>query len=123
MSTSKTPRHQKTSNTPRPESELDPAQGANSKSVLIPCTGLAGRAILQSVQATTPMLYFHETTRYEAMQDEWEDNQPEHTPCWQFEIPSLGVLDWTTDEAELNGWVQSAIAAGQYVKKTVVAPF
>ena len=69
------------------------------------------------------MLYFHETTRYEAMQDEWEDNQPQHTPCWQFEIPSIGVLDWNTDEAELNGWVQSAIAAGQYVKKTVVAPF
>ena len=123
MSTFKTPRHQKTSNTPRLESELDPAQGANNKSVLIPCTGLASRAILRSVQATTPMLYLHETTRYEAMQDEWEDNQPQHTPCWQFEIPSIGVLDWTTDEAELNGWVQSAIAAGQYVKKTIVAPF
>ena len=69
------------------------------------------------------MLHFHETTRYEAMQDEWEDNQPEHTPCWQFEIPSIGVLDWTTDEAELNGWVKAAIACGQGFKKTFVAPF
>ena len=57
------------------------------------------------------------------MQDEWEDNQPEHTPCWQFEIPSIGVLDWTTDEAELNGWVKAAIACGQGFKKTFVAPF
>ena len=69
------------------------------------------------------MSYIHETTRYEAMQDEWEDSQPQHTPCWQFEIPSIGVLDWTTDEAELNGWIKAAIACGQGFKKTFVAPF
>ncbi len=69
------------------------------------------------------MLYFHETTRHEAMQDEWEDNQPQHTPCWQFEIPSIGVLDWTTDEAELKRWVQAAIKNGDYVVKNEVAPF
>ena len=69
------------------------------------------------------MLQPDETTRYEAMQDEWEDKQPQHTPCWQFEIPSIGVLDWTTDEAELNGWIKAAIACGQGFKKTFVAPF
>jgi len=69
------------------------------------------------------MLYFHETTRYEAMQDEWEDSQPQHTPCWKFEILSEGIYDWTTDEAELNGWIQQAIACGQGFKKTFVAPF
>jgi hypothetical protein len=69
------------------------------------------------------MLYFHETTRHEAMQDEWEDSQPQHTPCWKFEILSEGIYDWTTDEAELNGWIQQAIACGQGFKKTFVAPF
>ena len=57
------------------------------------------------------------------MQDEWEDKQPEHTPCWQFEIPSKGILDWTTDECELKRWVQAAIRNGDYVVKNEVAPF
>jgi|TARA_Y100000289_G_scaffold50052_1_gene50845 hypothetical protein len=65
------------------------------------------------------MLYFHETTRCEALQDQWEDNQPQRTPCWQFEIPSIGVLDWTSNEAELNSWIKAAIACGQGYKKTL----
>lgn len=72
------------------------------------------------------MSYIHEITRYEAEMDRAMDlyeAQPEHTPCWQFEIPATGILDWTTDEDELNRWVQAAIKAGQYVKKTLVAPF
>jgi hypothetical protein len=69
------------------------------------------------------MLSFYETTRYEAKQDEWEDKQPQHSPCWQFEIPSKGILDWTADEAELDRWIKAAIACGQGFKKTFVAPF
>tara|TARA_R100001510_G_scaffold43313_1_gene39762 strand:- start:647 stop:856 length:210 start_codon:yes stop_codon:yes gene_type:complete len=69
------------------------------------------------------MYCIHETSRYEAMQDEWEDKQPQHTPCWQFEIPSKGILDWTTDELELERWVQAAIKNGDYVAKSEVAPF
>jgi len=69
------------------------------------------------------MLYFHETTRCEALQDQWEDKQPQHSPCWQFEIPSKGICDWTTDECELNRWVQAAIRNGDYVVKNEVAPF
>ena len=69
------------------------------------------------------MFSLHETTRYEAMQDAWEDQQPQHTPCWQFEIPSKGILDWTDDESELERWTQVAIKNGDYVVKTFVAPF
>lgn len=67
-------------------------------------------------------MYFHSTSRFEDAQDFWEDNQPEHSPCWQFEIPAEGVLDWTTDENELNGWIRSANAAGHIVKKTLCEP-
>ena len=96
---------------------------ANCISATIPCTDLAGRAILWSVQATTPMPYLHESTRYEAKQDEWEDKQPQHSPYWKFEILSNGIYDYTTDEAELNGWIKQAIACGQGFKKTLVATF
>ena len=65
-------------------------------------------------------MYFHLTSRHEDAQDFWEDDQPEHTPCWQFEIPTEGILDWTTDENELNGWIRSAHAAGHTVKKTLL---
>ena len=57
------------------------------------------------------------------MQDAWEDQQPQHSPCWQFEIPSKGILDWTDDESELERWIQVAIKNGDYVVKTFVAPF
>ena len=61
--------------------------------------------------------------KYEAEIDRADAQPDEPTPCWQFEIPSTGVLDWTTDEDELNSWIQAAIKAGQYVRKTLVAPF
>ena len=69
------------------------------------------------------MLYPQETTRYEAMQDEWEDKQPQHSPCWEFALPSKGIYDTTTDESELKRWVQAAIRNGDYVVKNEIAPF
>ena len=68
-------------------------------------------------------MYIAETTRYEAMQDEWEDKQPEHTPCWSFKLPAVGIYDWTDDRDELDQWPQSAIKAGLYAQINEVAPF